>query len=245
MEHILHALYYLQMEQGEKLVPMDHPEITRHNGQAVEALIERRLVTREAGGLRLTEDGARAGSDIVRRHRLAERLMSDVLGIAPDAGDYIAGEMEHIVSSELTSSICTLLGHPTECPHGNPIPPGSCCEKGTQAVEPAVVPLSALRVGEKAVVAYLCGRAAGAGPPARPAWGIGRGHGRWGPPRPAQGPAARRCVAQLMSLGVFPGQEITLLQSSPAYVIRIGGTTLALDENVASFVRVRRIVEPK
>ncbi len=249
-QHILHALYYLQVEHRQGPIPEDHPEIARHDGEAVDALVAEGLVAREAGGLRLTEKGVRAGADVVRRHRLAERLMTDVLGIPPDAGDYIAGEMEHIVSPELTTSICTLLGHPTECPHGNPIPPGPCCEAGAQAVEAAVVPLTALQVGEKGTVAYLSGR--GPVPQGRrgPRRMPRRGHGPpWARRRRQQaaGPGAeagpghgKRCVAQLTSLGIFPGEEIVLLQRSPAYVIRVGGTTLALDENMASCIRVRR-----
>ena len=253
-QHILHALYYLQVEHRQGPIPEDHPEIARHDGEAVDELVAEGLVAREAGGLRLTEEGVRAGADVVRRHRLAERLMSDVLGIPPDAGDYIAGEMEHIVSPELTTSICTLLGHPTECPHGNPIPPGPCCEAGAQAVEAAVVPLTALHVGERGTVAYLSGRGPVAGgrrgPHRKPGRGHGppwaRGRGRQAARRSAgvaggQGEGmGKRCVAQLTSLGVFPGEEIVLLQRSPAYVIRVGGTTLALDENMASCIRVRR-----
>lgn len=237
-EHILHALYYLQVEHEEGPVDREHAELKRHNGEALEALAEEGMVQIEGGQVRLTEEGRRRGADVVRRHRLAERLMADVLGMPPDAGDYIAGEMEHIVSPELTSSICTLLGHPTECPHGNPIPPGPCCEKGAQAVEAAVVPLSQMRAGEKGTIAYVSSTARPGGPRRR---GLRRaGRGRRGP-----GPGGRARIAHLTSLGLFPGEEITVLQTSPAFVVRLGGTTLAIDRQVAACIKVRRAAGPE
>ncbi|MCD6351843.1 MAG: metal-dependent transcriptional regulator [Armatimonadetes bacterium] len=240
-EHLLHALYYLQVEHHVPSVPVDHPEVLRHNSGALEALADEGLVQVQKGQARLTGAGQQRARDVVRRHRLAERLMTDVLGMPADRGDYIAGEMEHIVSPELTDSICTLLGHPTECPHGNPIPPGRCCEQRARAVEAAVVPLSQMRAGEKGRIAYLSAsglHAAAPGRPRRSALGRGRRRGRGGPP-PGKG-GGRRRIAQLTALGLFPGEDIEVLQTSPAFVVRIGGTTLAVDEDVASSIRVRR-----
>ena len=185
LDHLLHALYYLQHEQGMQAVPLDHPEVQRHNGNTAAELQRQQLAVIENGTIRLTEEGLARAADVVRRHRLAERLMTDVLGLEPDRGEHIVGEMEHIVSSDLERSICTLLGHPTECPHGNPIPPGPCCEEGERAVEPAVVPLTDLRPGERGVIAYLCSRTAR--PPGR------RPHGpRWRWARPPRCSPTRR-----------------------------------------------------
>jgi DtxR family Mn-dependent transcriptional regulator len=245
-EHLLHALYYLQVEQGEEEVAVEHPEIDRHDGGTLEELEAEGLVKVVEGRVHLTEAGERLGRDVVRRHRLAERLMSDVLGMPPDTGDYIAGEMEHIVSPELTSSICTLLGHPSECPHGNPIPPGPCCLEGARAVEAAVVPLCLMRAGEKGTIAYLTGGHAPGPAHGRRMGGrlggIGRGPGRWEKP-PSGGMRGRRRVAQLTSLGLFPGEEIEVVQTSPAFVVRVGGTTLALDAGMAGCIRVRRVTD--
>lgn len=242
-EHILHALYYLLVEHEAGSVPVDHAEIQRHDHGALEALVPEGVVLIEAGTVRLTETGEQLGADIVRRHRLAERLMSDVLGMQPDAGDYIAGEMEHIISPELTGGICTLLGHPSECPHGNVIPPGPCCQEGAMAVETAVVPLSLMRAGQKGTIAYLCGTP---GPPRQACrGGGGRGWAGRGQAREGHGPHAvgRHRIAHLTSLGLFPGEEIQVLQISPAFVVRVGGTTLALDADIAACVRVRRTIE--
>lgn len=240
-EHILHTLYYLAVEHGESSVSVDHVEIRRHNGEALHALEDEGVVQIDDGRVRLTTTGEQLGADAVRRHRLAERLMSDVLGIPADAGEYIAGEMEHIVCSELTDSICTLLGHPSECPHGNPIPPGRCCQEGAQAVETAVIPLSQMKAGEKGTIAYLSSGPVAQTMPGRHGRRHGPGAGRSrGPSVPTPQGRGRRRVAQLTSLGLFPGEEVEVLQTSPVFVVRVGGTMLALDRDLASCIRVRR-----
>ena len=103
----------------------------------------------------LTPEGETLGRDVTRRHRLAERLLSDVLAIAHHAIDPNACQLEHILSAEVTESICKLLGHPQQCPHGTPIPPGACCHQSSQTIEPIICSLDKLQAGAKAKVAYL------------------------------------------------------------------------------------------
>jgi putative ABC transport system ATP-binding protein len=79
--------------------------------------------------VRLTESGARRARDVVRRHRLAERLFTDTFAIEDAEAHQQACRFEHIITPELDQRICSFLGHPKTCPHGNPIPPGACCEK--------------------------------------------------------------------------------------------------------------------
>ncbi len=78
--------------------------------------------------VRLTESGARRARDVVRRHRLAERLFTDTFAIEDAEAHQQACRFEHIITPELDQRICSFLGHPKTCPHGNPIPPGPCCE---------------------------------------------------------------------------------------------------------------------
>jgi len=80
------------------------------------------------GEVRLTESGARRARDVVRRHRLAERLFTDTFAIEDSEAQQQACRFEHIITPELDQRICSFLGHPKTCPHGNPIPPGPCCE---------------------------------------------------------------------------------------------------------------------
>jgi len=82
-----------------------------------------------AGEVRFTESGARRARDVVRRHRLAERLFTDTFAIEDAEAHQQACRFEHIITPELDQRICSFLGHPKTCPHGNPIPPGPCCEK--------------------------------------------------------------------------------------------------------------------
>ena len=78
--------------------------------------------------MELTERGRHKAADIIRRHRLAERLFTDSLALVNGAAiEQQACKFEHILSAEATEKICTFLGHPRTCPHGAPIPPGSCC----------------------------------------------------------------------------------------------------------------------
>jgi putative ABC transport system ATP-binding protein len=78
----------------------------------------------------LTERGRKRAADIIRRHRLAERLFTDSLALDSETEiEQQACKFEHILSPEATDKICTFLGHPRTCPHGAPIPLGACCEK--------------------------------------------------------------------------------------------------------------------
>ncbi len=76
----------------------------------------------------LTDRGRQRAADIIRRHRLAERLFTDSLALDSESEiEQQACKFEHILSSEATDKICTFLGHPRTCPHGAAIPPGPCC----------------------------------------------------------------------------------------------------------------------
>jgi putative ABC transport system ATP-binding protein len=76
----------------------------------------------------LTPRGRQRAADIIRRHRLAERLFTDSLALDSESEiEQQACKFEHILSTEATDKICSFLGHPRTCPHGAPIPPGPCC----------------------------------------------------------------------------------------------------------------------
>ena len=76
----------------------------------------------------LTPRGRMRAGNIIRRHRLAERLFTDSLALETESEiEQQACKFEHILSPEATDKICTFLNHPRTCPHGAPIPPGPCC----------------------------------------------------------------------------------------------------------------------
>jgi DtxR family Mn-dependent transcriptional regulator len=66
-----------------------------------------------------------------------------------------ACEFEHLVAPGITESICTLLGHPAQCPHGRPIPEGPCCVEARHSIEAVVVSANQMHTGETARVAYV------------------------------------------------------------------------------------------
>src|SRR5712692_9207007 len=82
----------------------------------------------------LTPRGRQRAADIIRRHRLAERLFTDSLALDSESEiEQQACKFEHILSPEATDKICSFLGHPRTCPHGAPIPPGPCCGRTASA----------------------------------------------------------------------------------------------------------------
>ena len=85
------------------------------------------LVALQNGEAQLTPVGSQRARDVVRRHRLAERLFKDTFSVDETEAHTQACKFEHIISPELDQRICTFLGHQKTCPHGNPIPPGDCC----------------------------------------------------------------------------------------------------------------------
>jgi len=90
------------------------------------------LVEVRGSDVRLTEHGGGRARDVIRRHRLAERLFTDTFAIPDSEAHSQACKFEHIISPELDQKICTFLNHPKTCPHGNPIPPGDCCVKSAE-----------------------------------------------------------------------------------------------------------------
>jgi len=91
------------------------------------------LVQLRNGEVALSPAGSRRARDVVRRHRLAERLFKDTFSIEDSEASTQACKFEHIISPELDQRICTFLGHPKTCPHGNPIPPGACCDSSSKS----------------------------------------------------------------------------------------------------------------
>ena len=108
--------------------------------------------------VRLLPKGREQAEQIIRRHRLAERLICDVLGSHVEESEVAACEYEHLLAEGITNSICTLLGHPRYCPHNKPIPEGECCRQARDELKSIVVSCDQLQIGESARVAYFCTR---------------------------------------------------------------------------------------
>ena len=102
---------------------------------------------REYGGATLTAAGERAALLVVRRHRVVERFLTDMLGFGWEQVDALAHQMEHALPDDVVDAIEQLLGDPATCPHGHPIPD----RQGHVAAEPRLS-IAGLRPQERAAV---------------------------------------------------------------------------------------------
>jgi DtxR family transcriptional regulator, Mn-dependent transcriptional regulator len=100
------------------------------------------------GAIRLTLDGQKLAQRVVRRHRLAERFLTDVLELSWSVAHHEAGKWEHIMSADVEDAMDRLLGSPTTCPHGNPIP-------GSDYSAPQMKPLCDMAIGDSFVVTRI------------------------------------------------------------------------------------------
>jgi DtxR family Mn-dependent transcriptional regulator len=153
-EEILEALWIAVEEKGQGYgeqerieVPVDDPAYGELTGLAYVEVRDGRVYLRPEG----KEEGRRT----IRRHRLAERLMMDVLNIRGETGDSKACQFEHLLHEGVDTKVCTMLNHPTTCPHGKPIPPGECCEEARRTGNLGVVPLTELKSGQAGEIAYI------------------------------------------------------------------------------------------
>lgn len=96
----------------------------------------------------LTAKGEERAAAIVRRHRIVERWLVDVLGLDWVAADEEAARLEHSISEEVEQRLYSALGRPSTCPHGNPIP-------GHSEVVPGERPLASLKEGERGSITRI------------------------------------------------------------------------------------------
>jgi DtxR family Mn-dependent transcriptional regulator len=103
--------------------------------------------------IELLATGEKRARELVRRHRLSLRLFFDLFAL--DSAEADACKFEHILSPEVTDSVCTLLGHPPHAPNGKPIPRGECCARFRQEMKPLVRPLADLSPGERGKIVFI------------------------------------------------------------------------------------------
>jgi DtxR family Mn-dependent transcriptional regulator len=121
-------------------------------------MIKDDLFQMEGNRMVLKDRGEEKAREIIRRHRLTERLLSEIFEMSEEEVEEEACKLEHILSPGVTESVCTFLGHPPTCIHGKPIPRGECCAKFKKEMKPLVIPLEELGLGEEGRIVFIAPR---------------------------------------------------------------------------------------
>ncbi len=153
-DEILESLWYSN-EAGRKSVSITKLRVEGDCAAVVAELIAAKQVKQAGDDISLLPAGEERGRGIVRRHRLAEILFTHVLELDRKEAQESACEFEHILSESVVDRVCTFLGHPPNCPHGKPIPQGSCCAVYSRKLEPLITRLVDLPIGASGTVVFI------------------------------------------------------------------------------------------
>lgn len=145
LEEYLEAIHELE-EEGTPVIQARLAERLGHSAPSVSEMIRRLkaegYLSVKNRSVTLTEKGRARAESVVRKHRLAERLLTDIIGLPWHKSHLEACRWEHVISDEVEERLVELLGHPTTCPHGNPIP-------GAGAMIAGLVALGELEPGDQ------------------------------------------------------------------------------------------------
>jgi DtxR family Mn-dependent transcriptional regulator len=131
VEHHPPVEEYLQtieslIEEGTPVLQARIAERLGKSAPSVSEMLDRLrsegYVNRTGRNITLTEQGQAVAQSVIRKHRLAERLLVDVIGLPWHLVHEEAGRWEHVMSNDVEARLVELLGDPGTCPHGNPIP---------------------------------------------------------------------------------------------------------------------------
>jgi DtxR family Mn-dependent transcriptional regulator len=209
----LMEMIWTYREQGNDeistILATDHVENCE---QWISALEKDQLISILDGRVNFTSTGEKEAEQIIRRHRLTERLFADVFAAPTEVWEREACELEHqtVLVDEAVNAICAFLGHPPTCPHGKPIPQGACCVEFKRDLKPFVIPLTKAHISETYKIVFIT-------------------------------PKSPKRLDRLAVLGIIPGSEIRIRQKKPSHVIRIGETDVALDQEIVQDIFVKRI----
>ncbi|MHB8438780.1 MAG: metal-dependent transcriptional regulator [Acidimicrobiales bacterium] len=113
-------------EEGTPVIQARIAERLGRSAPSVSEMLDRLhsdgYIERKGRSITLTAPGLRLAESVIRKHRLAERLLVDIIGLPWHKAHLEAGRWEHVISDEVEERLVALLGNPTTCPHGNPIP---------------------------------------------------------------------------------------------------------------------------
>lgn len=147
VEEYLETVHSLN-EEGTPAIQARIAERLGRSAPSVSEMLDRLAddgyVRRDGRVVALTPKGSELARKVVRKHRLAERLLADVIGLEWHKVHREAGRWEHVISDEVEARLVELLGDPATCPHGNPIP-GAAHRPSTEQQRP----LAEAAAGEK------------------------------------------------------------------------------------------------
>jgi len=168
--------------------------------------------------LQLTEEGLRLATRVMRKHRLAERLLTDVIGLDWELVHAEACRWEHVMSETVERRLVELLDHPTESPYGNPIPGldelgevdnGEEFMHDVESLEAVATEPTELRVLVRRIS------------------------------EPIQ--TDESLMAALRRVGALPGKVVTVVASAGGVLLGSGGETAEIDAEAATHMFVRRL----
>jgi DtxR family transcriptional regulator, Mn-dependent transcriptional regulator len=168
--------------------------------------------------LELTEEGTRLATRVMRKHRLAERLLTDVIGLEWELVHAEACRWEHVMSEAVELRLLELLDHPTESPYGNPIPglaelgetrPGEEFMEGVQSLDSVVGSGADVRVRIRRISEEI--------------------------------QKDESLMATLRRVGALPDKEVIVSDGAEGVLVGSGGETAEIDAEIASHVFVRRL----
>lgn len=150
----MEVLWEELVEAGREALDTSDPRLAGYE-QELDELCQNEYARLHAGKVELTPSGHEAARETVRRHRLAELMLADVLEIREERMEPAACGIEHSLREGVDEAVCTLLGHPRQCPHGKPIPRGACCRRAEEEQGKEVTTLCDLRPGQTGRIAYV------------------------------------------------------------------------------------------
>ena len=211
----------LDLEE-EQIVPLRAriSERLGHSGPTVSQTIARMerdglVQVTDDRHLELSEEGRRRAVNVMRKHRLAERLLADVIGLDWELVHDEACRWEHVMSEQVERRLYEMLGEPTESPYGNPIP-------GLEELGGPTAP--AFMSGVIGVVHAL---AAGDGPVTARVRRLGE---------PLQ--VDIELLQEFKDVGIVPGAEVTLSREDTEIRIAVGDAALIVSQETAGHVFV-------
>lgn len=158
IDEILEVLWMLWEERNNTLDRLLSQTQVKIDRGLIDLMVEDDLIEIKNHKVEFTPLGKERAQGIIRRHRLAEVLFSEVFQLQEKDYESSACSFEHVLEPAVTESICSFLGHPPFCPHGKPITKGSCCDKFKKEMKPLVVPLIDVGTGQRTRIVFIAAK---------------------------------------------------------------------------------------